>query len=73
VALLLIVHWEEENILNFYDMWNSLFPSDPLIKLKMSMREKQKQKITKRKLKKIKKDKSFVDIAPSKVLDSNYC
>jgi len=36
VSLLLIVHWDDENILNFYDMWNKLFPNDPLVKEKMS-------------------------------------
>lgn len=43
LALLLIVHWEEDNILNFYDMWNFLYPDDPLIKKKMSVKEKEKQ------------------------------
>ncbi|KAL4482150.1 hypothetical protein ABPG72_014963 [Tetrahymena utriculariae] len=44
LSLLLIIHWDEENILNFYDMWNSLYPTDPLIKQKLSKEEKEKQK-----------------------------
>lgn len=51
-------------------MWNCLFPSDPLIKMKMSTQEKEKQKETKRKLKKIKKENnSVIKITPSEVLD----
>ena len=35
---------DEENILNFYDMWNSLYPTDQLIKQKLSKQEKEKKK-----------------------------
>jgi len=54
LALLLIVHWEEDNILNFYDMWNFLYPDDLLIKKKMSAKEKEKQS-------KIHKNEEFMD------------
>ncbi|KAL4477698.1 hypothetical protein ABPG74_002848 [Tetrahymena malaccensis] len=64
LALLLIIHWDEENILNFYDMWNSLYPTDPLIKQKLSKEEKEKQK-------RLAKESSM--ISSNGLVSQNYC
>lgn len=45
LSLLLLIHLDEDNILNFYDMWNQLYPEDPLVKQKLSKEEKEKQKL----------------------------
>lgn len=45
LSILLLIHLDEDNILNFYDMWNSLYPDDPLVKQKLSKEEKEKNRL----------------------------
>jgi len=45
LSLLLLIHLDEDNILNFYEMWNRLYPEDPLVKQKLSKEEKEKQRL----------------------------